>query len=83
MQQDQSIAWDGPFPYETLEPAGITINSSMTDILKAMSHFSRSKTSNQAVRAAWTELRKPECRLFYDFFLYQIDDSIEKGQSGP
>ena len=77
MQQDPEITWEGTSPYDVLAPSGIMPQSDMKEILKANRYFVKTGTSNKEVVAAWRKLRRIESRLFYDFFLYQMETGEE------
>ena len=78
MQKDPEMTWDGAYPYDVLAPVGITPQSSMQDILKANRYFVRRGDLSKEVADAGRRLRRIESRLFYDFFLYQMEQMAIK-----
>ena len=85
MLKDPSNRWDGLWPYEALEPVGITPESTMQEIRDASYDFMDRGSMSLEVRQAWDALRLPHSRFFVDFFLYHCDLSAELAQAseGP
>ncbi len=71
MYKEQNIQWEGGFPYDVLEPAGITPFSTIREIQDCMTaHFIRQGKAGKTHKAR-NLLRKIDQRLFYDFFFYR------------
>lgn len=80
---DPFTIWENGFPYTLLAAAGITPDSSMTEIKEASFDLMKQGMTPEQ-RAAWDTLRFPERRLVVDFFLYrQLPFSGATEQKGP
>jgi hypothetical protein len=73
MFKDPLLRWSGPFPYDSLAPAGITPDSTTREILDASFDLMAQGRMTPEVRQAWDELRRIPQRLVVDFFLYPVD----------
>lgn len=70
MDKDPCMFWEGEFPYDILEPAGITPYSSIRDVIDSMGYFIQHGMPS-GVHQAWSKLGTIKDRLFIDFFLYR------------
>lgn len=70
MLKDAYLVWDHEFPYDVLEEAGVTPNSSMREVRDADDYFIFVHKVGET-RQAMSELEEIGKRLFVDFFLYQ------------
>lgn len=70
MSQKYEIWWEGVFPYDFLDEAGVTPRSSTVEVRGARLHFIRNNRS-QLTKAldVISLLEVPNTRLFVDFFL--------------
>ncbi|WP_158630448.1 hypothetical protein [Glycomyces terrestris] len=73
MIRDPRPAWDGRYPYEALEPAGIGPHSTQEEVENASFTLMTSGLMNAATQAAWDELREVPKRLLADALLYDVD----------
>jgi hypothetical protein len=70
MYRDQDMKWEGQFPYDVLEPAGITPLSTIREIQDCMPYFIRQGKAGETHKAR-NLLRQIDIRLFFDFFFYR------------
>ncbi len=78
---DPLTVWNGQFPYDALEPAGITPASSREDVEQASFTLMTARMMTPATQKAWQELRDMRQRLVVDFLLYDVDPAAEFGQA--
>jgi len=68
MYKDPWTRWEeSVFPYDALEEAGITPDSSMRDVQESSFTLIERGAWNQQQRVAWDELRLTRRRLWVDF----------------
>jgi hypothetical protein len=77
MLKDPLTRWHGPFPYDVLAKAGITLSSSLREVLDASFSLMEQGAMTLEERQAWDELRLLPRRLLADFFLYDLDPAAE------
>lgn len=77
MIKDPLTRWQGVFPYDALEAAGITPMSTQTEVLDASYDLMAEGLMTTEVRRAWDELRLLPSRLLVDLFLYPLDLQAE------
>ncbi len=72
MHKDPDMTWEGEFPYDVLEPAGVTAYSSIREITNSMGYFTLHGIP-AGLHQSWSTLGTIKGRLFVDFFLYRIE----------
>jgi hypothetical protein len=72
MIRDPWLDWDGEFAYDAFAQVGITPDSSMPEILDALSELRKLDSFDSEKHSLWGELRKPQERLWMDFMLYPV-----------
>ena len=77
MIKDPLTAWDGEFPYDALEPAGITPQSTQAEVDDASFTLMTRHLMNPVTQKAWNQLRDVQRRLLADFLLYDVDPAVE------
>ncbi|MCF3123199.1 MULTISPECIES: hypothetical protein [Streptomyces] len=77
MIEDPSASWDGPFPYGTLAPAGVTPWTSHADMQDVSFELLARHLMTPATQQAWDELRSVRRRLLVDLLLYDVDLAAE------
>jgi hypothetical protein len=77
MIKDPLTRWPGPFPYDVLAKSGITLSSSLREVLDASFSLMEQGVMTQEERQAWDDLRLLPRRLLADFFLYDFDPAVE------
>jgi hypothetical protein len=70
MRKDAYLTWDPEFPYDVVEEAGVTPDSSIREVRDADDYFVSVHMVGET-RQAMSELEEIGKRLFVDFFLYQ------------
>jgi hypothetical protein len=70
MFKDADLVWDHEFPYDVLNEAGVTPDSSFREVRDADDYLT-SVHKVPETRQAMSELEEIGKRLFVDFFLYQ------------
>ncbi len=73
MYKDSEMVWEGEFPYDMLEPAGVHPGSSMREVTNSMGYFARQGRIAPGLHQAWSRLGMIKERLFIDFFLYRTN----------
>jgi hypothetical protein len=84
MIKDPFTAWDGPFPYDILAPAGATPELSHSAIQDDVAFALLTQgLMNPRTQQAWRELRTIHRRLVADFMLYDVDpaDDIDAARA--
>ena len=71
MKKDPEMLWEGDFPYDLLQPAGVTPYSSIREVTHAMRYFTQRGSLPPGVHQALRRLEVIKERLFIDFFLYR------------
>jgi hypothetical protein len=79
MFRDPDTTWPGGFPYAILAPAGVTPNSTRSQMMKAAFYFMQEGNLEEAEKAL-RAVRTPEERLVVDFFLYLGPVNPEQNQ---
>lgn len=77
MIKDPLTAWDGEFPYDALEAADITPQSTQAEVEDASFTLMTRHLMNPVTQKAWNELRDVQRRLLADFLLYDLDPAAE------
>jgi len=76
---DPDLPWDGPFPYALLDAAlrdaghaGLPPSATAAEVKDALFDLMAAGRPDQALHAAWNELRLGERRVVVDFFLHRL-----------
>ncbi|MGH3941984.1 MAG: hypothetical protein ACRDTG_25860 [Pseudonocardiaceae bacterium] len=77
MIKDPLIVWNGSFPYDVLEPVGVTPAMSHSDMLGVSYDLLTSGPVDPEMEQAWDELRMIRSRLLVDLVLYNVDPAVE------
>jgi hypothetical protein len=79
--KDPLTVWNGQFPYDALDRAGITPESSQSDVEEASFTLMTGRMMTPAAQKAWHELRDIRRRLLVDLLLYDVGPDIGTGQA--
>jgi hypothetical protein len=71
--RDPNPEWDGPYPYEVLEPVGIGPESTQAEVRDIAFVLMPRGLMNPATQAAADQLRDPVVRLLADALMYDVD----------
>ena len=71
MYLDPDMIWEGDFPYNKLAFVGVTPETPIPLVQKAMGPILRERKMNGEVHQAWSQLSTVRDRLYIDFFLYR------------
>lgn len=77
MIRDPDAVWNGPYPYEVLEKAGIGPDSTRDEVANASFKLMTHRMMNPVTQKAWDELRELPKRLLADALLYDVDTAAE------
>jgi hypothetical protein len=80
--KDPLTVWNGQFPYDALGRAGITPESSQSDVEEASFTLMTGRMMTPATQKAWHELRDIRRRMVVDLLLYDIGLDTEPAQAG-
>ncbi|MFG3258311.1 hypothetical protein [Streptomyces sp. NPDC048172] len=79
MIHDPSAAWDGPFPYEVLAPAGATPDTPHAEMQDLSFELMSRRLMTPRTQRAWHELRTTRRRLLADLLLYDVELARDVG----
>ncbi|THV39836.1 hypothetical protein [Glycomyces buryatensis] len=82
MIRDPHTVWNGRYPYEALEPAGIGPASTQDEVEDASFTLMTKRLMNPVTQTAWDELRELPKRLLADALLYDVDTEAEIERAG-